>query len=116
MPIDHSLKSAFVFVSAVVIKDHSRPHGVSRITGQAAKRKAAGISKVDGASNNGEEVGKDMPVREHTARRDTVSSSSSSSRATATAIGTIGTSSITTISIGASNNRVDRPLQLAAKL
>lgn len=105
------LLNAFAFISTVVIRDHSSPDGVSRIIGPVANRKAVGTNIVDGVSSNGEEgVGKDT-ARGHIARRDIISS-----RVTAMAIGTIGTSSITTISIGASNNRVDRPLQLAAKL
>lgn len=99
------------FISAVIIKGHSSLDGVSRIIGRVARPKAVGASKaVDGVNKVGEAVGKDT-VKGHTARQDTVSN-----RDTATAIGTTGINSITTISIGASNNRAGRQLQLAAKL
>lgn len=95
-----------------VIKDHSNPVGVSRTIGRVIKPKVIGISKVApvGVSNNGQVVGKDT-VKAHTAkRRDTIN------RDMAMVTGTAGISSITTTSIGASNNRVVKPLQLAAKL
>lgn len=101
----------FVLILVVIIKDHSSsPDGVNRITGRVVSLKAVGASKADGV-NNGEEAGRDMETRERTTRQDIISS-----KDTAMAIGAVGISSITTISIGASNNRVDRPLQLAAKL
>lgn len=99
-------------IPVATIKDLNRPVGVNKTIGQVtanrlkeigASNKAAGVS-----SSNGEAAGRDT-VRARTAR-DTVS------RDTATVIGATGTNSITTTSIGASNSKADRPLQLAAKL
>jgi hypothetical protein len=91
----------------VIIKDRSNPVGVNKTTGQASL-KVTGINKV-GASNNGEVVGRDM-VKALTAKQDTIS------RDMVTATGTAGINSIITTNIGASNNKVDKPLRLAAKL
>lgn len=93
-----------------VIKDRSSPVGVSRTIGRVIKPKVIGISKVPGVSNNGQVVGKDT-VKAHTAKQDTINRDMAM-----VVIGTTGISSITTTSIGASNNRVVKPLQLAAKL
>lgn len=93
-----------------VIKDRSSPVGVSRTIGRVIKPKVIGISKVPGVSNNGQVVGKDT-VKAHTVKQDTINRDMAM-----VVIGTTGISSITTTSIGASNNRVVKPLQLAAKL
>lgn len=93
-----------------VIKGRSSPVGVSRTIGRVIKPKVIGISKVPGVSNNGQVVGKDT-VKAHTVKQDTINRDMAM-----VVIGITGISSITTISIGASNNRVVKPLQLAAKL
>lgn len=99
-------------ISAAIIKEHrNSPIGVNRTTGQvvASLKEIGTNNKAVGVNSNGEAAGKDT-VRAHIAR-DTVS------RDTATVIGMqTGINSITTTSIGASNNKADRLLQLAAKL
>lgn len=101
-------KNMAVFISAGVIKDHSSPVGVSRTIGQVTRPKEIGTNKVAGDNNSGEAVGRDM-AKAHTVRQDTINMD------TATVIGIAGINSITTTSIGV-NNRVDKLLQLAAKL
>lgn len=106
--IHHFLTFALILVEA--IKDHNSPAGDSRTIGRVIKAKVLGISKVAGVvSNSGQVVGRDT-VKVPTAKRDTIN------RDMAMVIGTAGIRSITTTSIGASNNRVVRRLQLAAKL
>lgn len=98
------------FILAGIIKDRNSPVGVNRTIGRAAKLREIGTNKVAGDNNNsGEAVGRDM-VKARTVRQDTTNMD------TATVIGTAGTNSITTTSIGVNNNRAGRLLQLAAKL
>lgn len=99
-------KNISMFILVEIIKDRNNLIGVKKV-GQA-RPKEIGTNKVAG-DNNGEAVGKDM-AKARTVRRDTINMDM------ATVIGTAGINSITTTSIGVNNNRVDRLLQLAAKL
>lgn len=99
-----------MFISVEIIKDHSSPVGVNRTIGQVARLKEIGTNKLAGDNSSGEAVGRDM-AKARIVRQDTINMD------TATVIGIAGINSITTTSIGVNNNnRVDRPLQLAAKL
>lgn len=98
------------FILAGIIKDRNSPVGVNnRTIGRVARLREIGTNKVAGDNNSGEAVGRDM-VKARTVRQDTINMD------TATVIGTAGTNSITTTSIGVNNNRAGRLLQLAAKL
>lgn len=101
------LKKMLMFILVEVIRDRNSPIGV-KIVGQIARPKEIGTNKVAG-DNSGEAVGKDT-AKAPTVRPDTTNMD------TATVIGIAGINSITTTSIGVNNNRVDRLLQLAAKL
>lgn len=103
-------KNTPAFILVGIIRDRNSPIGV-KIIGQVIRPKEIGTNKVAGDNNSGEAVGKDM------AKAHTINRPATINMDMATVIGIAGINSITTTSIGVNNNnRVDRLLQLAAKL